>query len=71
MRSVLNPGSTRYPWRSTFEPEKLLLTKWTAVTPRDREIFVVVRGIEPQLIDARQAGELEAVHSTQVYLLRS
>jgi tryptophan-rich hypothetical protein len=51
--------------------KKLLLTKWTAVTPRHREKhFVVVRVIEPELPSMRvEQVELEAVHSKQVYLL--
>ena len=51
--------------------KKLLLTKWTAVTPRNREKhFVVVRVIEPELPSMRiEQVELEAVHSKQVYLL--
>jgi tryptophan-rich hypothetical protein len=51
--------------------KKLLLTKWTAVTPRNREKhFVVVGVIEPELPSMRvEQVELEAVHSKQVYLL--
>ena len=51
--------------------KKLLLTKWTAVTPRNREKhFVVVRVIEPELPSMRvEQVELEAVHSQQVYVL--
>ena len=57
--------------KNPLSPKKLLLTKWTAVTPRNREKhFVVVRVIEPEppSILVEQV-ELEAVHSRQVYLL--
>lgn len=61
-RKPMNPLSSK----------KLLLTKWTAVTPRNREKhFVVVGVIEPELPSMRvEQVELEAVHSQQVYLLR-
>ncbi len=51
--------------------KKLLLTKWTAVMPRNREKhFVVVGVIEPELPSMRvEQVELEAVHYKQVYLL--
>ena len=54
-----------------LSPKKLLLTKWTAVTPHNREKhFVVVRVIEPEPPSIRvEQVELEAVHSRQVYLL--
>ena len=54
-----------------LSPKKLLLTKWTAVTPRNREKhFVVVRVIVPEPPSIRvEQVELEAVHSGQVYLL--
>ena len=57
--------------RNPLSSKKLLLTKWTAVTPRNREKhFVVVRVIEPELPSMRvEQVELEAVHSKQVYLL--
>ena len=54
-----------------LSPKKLLLTKWTAVTPGNREKhFVVLRvtELEPPLIRVEQV-ELEAVHSKQVYVL--
>ena len=57
--------------KNPLSPKKLLLTKWTAVTTRNREKhFVVLRVIEPEppLIRVEQV-ELEAVHSRQVYLL--
>lgn len=57
--------------RNPLCPKKLLLTKWTAVTPRNREKhFVVLRVIEPEPPSIRvDQVELEAVHSKQVYLL--
>ena len=56
---------------NTLSSKKLLLTKWTAVTPRHREMhFVVLRVIEPELPSMRvEQVELEAVHSKKVYLL--
>ncbi len=57
--------------KNPLSPKKLLLTKWTAVAPKQREKhFVVVRVIEPELPSTRiEQVELEAVHSKQVYLL--
>ena len=57
--------------RNPLSPKKLLLTKWTAVTPRHREKhFVVARVIEPELPAVRiEEVELEAVYSGQVYRL--
>jgi tryptophan-rich hypothetical protein len=57
--------------KNLLSPKKLLLTKWTAVTPRNREKhFVVLRVIEPEPPSMRvEQVELEAVHSRQVYLL--
>ena len=76
MKSTLEPGAVvpapdhRRP-KNPLSPKKLLLTKWTAVTPRQREKhFVVVRVIEPELPSVRvEQVELVAVHSRQVYLL--
>ena len=57
--------------KNPLSPKKLSLTKWTAVTPRNREKhFVVLRVIEPEPPSIRvEQVELEAVHSRQVYLL--
>lgn len=57
--------------KNPLSPKKLLLTKWTAVKPRNREKhFVVTRVIEPELPSTRvEQVELEAVHSKQVYVL--
>jgi tryptophan-rich hypothetical protein len=55
--------------KNPLSPKKLLLTKWTAVTPRHREKhFVVARVIEPEPPSMRvEQVELEAVHSRRVY----
>lgn len=57
--------------KNPLSPKKLLLTKWTAVQPRNREKhFVVTRVIEPDPPSMRvELVELEAVHSKHVYLL--
>lgn len=46
-------------------PKKLLLSKWTAVTPINKEKhFVVTALVQPELPDAApELVELEAVHS--------
>lgn len=56
------------PGRNRIDPKKLLLGKWTAVVPRDREKhFLVVKVLDPE-----QAGEaptkvqLEAVLSRRI-----
>ncbi len=76
MRSIPQPGvAASAPNHGTpknpLSPKKLLLTKWTAVTPRNREKhFVVVRVIESEPPSVRvEQVELEAVHSRQLYLL--
>ncbi len=74
MKSISEPGAAA-PERATpknpLSPKKLLLTKWTAVTPRNREKhFVVVLVIEPEPPSMRvEQVELEAVHSKQVSVL--
>lgn len=57
--------------RHRLSPKKLLLSKWTAVQPLNREKhFVVVRVIEPEPPAVRIAQvELEAVHSRRVLQL--
>lgn len=57
--------------KNPLSPKKLLLTKWTAVKPLNREKhFVVTRVIdsEPPSMRVEQI-EREAVHSKQMYLL--
>ena len=57
--------------RNRLSPKKLLLSKWTAVQPLNREKhFVVVRVIEPEPPAVRiERVELEAVHSGRVLQL--
>ena len=57
--------------KNRLSPKKLLLTKWTAVKPRNREKhFVVTRVIEPEPPSMRvEQVELEAVHSKRVTVL--
>lgn len=57
--------------KNRLSPKKLLLTKWTAVAPRNKEKhFVVIRVIEPEPPAVRiDQVELEAVHSRRVLLL--
>jgi tryptophan-rich hypothetical protein len=64
------PLNSRNP-RNPLSPKKLLLSKWTAVTPRDKEKhFVVVRVIEPDPPELRvDQVELQAVHSGRSQLL--
>ncbi len=48
-----------------LHPKKLLLSKWTAVSPQHKEKhFMVARLVQPETPDAPvQEIELEAVHS--------
>jgi tryptophan-rich hypothetical protein len=57
--------------RNPLSPKKLLLTKWTAATPRDKEKhFVVIRVVEPVPPAVRiEQVELQAVHSGRIVLL--
>lgn len=57
--------------RNPLSPKKLLLSKWTAVQPQNREKhWVVVRVIEPDPPAVRiEQIELEAVHSKRLLLL--
>jgi tryptophan-rich hypothetical protein len=57
--------------RNPLSPKKLLLSKWTAVAPRDKEKhFVVVRVLEPVAPALRiEEVELQAVHSGRVQVL--
>lgn len=69
------PGDAQAPpaavRRNPLSPKKLLLSKWTAVQPLNREKhFVVVRVIEPEPPEVRiEQIELQAVHSGRVRLL--
>ena len=76
MRSIsetaaVAPALNHCTQKNPLSPKKLLLTKWTAVTPRHREKhFVVLRVIEPEPPSMRvEQVELEAVHSRRVHLL--
>lgn len=55
------PPETRQ--RTSLHPKKLLLTKWTAVTPRNREKhFLVTQVVEPAVPGAPvESVELQAV----------
>lgn len=68
-----HPADSASPTRSKnrVDPKKLLLSKWTAVTPQHKEKhFVVVRLIEPEPPTIRiDQIELEAVHSRRTSLL--
>jgi tryptophan-rich hypothetical protein len=54
-----------------LNPKKLLLSKWTAVTPHDKEKHFIVTGvIEPEPPATRiESIELEAVYSRRVFSL--
>ena len=76
MKSIPDPetvatASNHCTPKNPLRSKKLLLTKWTAVTPRNREkhfVAMKVIELEPPSIRIEQV-ELEAVHSRQVYLL--
>lgn len=57
--------------KNHVSPKKLLLSKWTAVTPQHKEKhFVVIRVIEPEPPDVRiETVELEAIHSRRSFML--
>lgn len=61
----------RAPTRNPISPKKLLLSKWTAVTPRHKERhFIVTRVLLPEPPATRiEQVELEAVHSRRCVLL--
>jgi len=54
-----------------LNPKKLLLSKWTAVVPRGKELhFLVSKVIEPEVPDTMiESVELEAVYSRRVLTL--
>jgi tryptophan-rich hypothetical protein len=60
------------PRKNPLNPKKLLLSKWTAVSPADKEKhFVVTRVIEPDPPSVRiEWVEIEAVHSGRSSMLR-
>lgn len=55
-----------------LNPDKLLLSKWTAATPRNKEKhFIVTRAIAPEPPATQiELIELEAVHSRRSFTLR-
>jgi len=57
--------------RNRLSPRKLLLSKWTAATPVNREKhFVVIRVVEPEPPEGPiELVEIEAVHSRRSFLL--
>jgi len=59
------------PTRNPLSPKKLLLSKWTAVTPRHKERhFIVTRVVLPEPPATRiELVELEAVHSRRSVVL--
>ena len=59
------------PPRNPLNPKKLLLSKWTAVAPRNKERhFLVVRVIEPEPPAVRiEQVELQAIHSGRTRLM--
>lgn len=54
-----------------LNPRKLLLSKWTAAMPQNKEKhFLVVRVIEPEIPEGRvEFIEMEAVYSQRRFLL--
>ena len=61
-------GAAAQPRRNRVDPKKLLLGKWTAVVPRDREKhFLVVKVLDPGVAgEAPTRVQLEAVLSRRV-----
>lgn len=59
------------PIRRRLTPRKLLLSKWTAVAPRNKEKhFIVTKLIEPESATAPiELVEIEAVHSRRSVIL--
>ena len=60
------------PTHNLINPQKLLMTKWTAVEARDKEKhFLVVRLINPEApLHKIQEVEMEAVMSKRRFILR-
>jgi tryptophan-rich hypothetical protein len=54
-----------------LNPKKLLLSKWTAAIPRNKEKhFIVTKLIQPELPAVRvECVEIEAVHSKRSFVL--
>jgi tryptophan-rich hypothetical protein len=66
-----SPPAPAAPGKNPLSPKKLLLSKWTAVTPRHKERhFIVTRVVQPVPPAVRiDEVELEAVHSKRSMLL--
>lgn len=54
-----------------LSPNKLLLSKWTAVTPHNKEKhFIVIKVIAPESpLTQIDSIELEAIHSKRIFTL--
>jgi tryptophan-rich hypothetical protein len=65
------PAPPARPPKNRLSPKKLLLSKWTAVAPRQKEKhFVVLRVLEPEPPATRvEQVELQAVHSGRSFVL--
>jgi tryptophan-rich hypothetical protein len=59
------------PERNRLSPKKLLLSKWTAVTPRRKEKhFLVIKVLDPEPPATKvDAIELQAVHSRRTRIM--
>jgi tryptophan-rich hypothetical protein len=73
-KSSIAPGTGVKPFGSQtarLNPKKLLLSKWTAVTPHNQEKHFIVTGvIEPEPPATRiERIELEPVYSRRVFSL--
>lgn len=66
--TVPGGGAPGAPGRNRVDPKKLLLGKWTAVVPRDREKhFLVVKVLDPDVAGtAPTQVHLEAVLSRRI-----
>jgi tryptophan-rich hypothetical protein len=70
--TVPGGGAPGAPGRNRVDPKKLLLGKWTAVVPRDREKhFLVVKVLDPDVAGAAPTQvQLEAVLSRRILTVR-
>ncbi len=68
VENVSDLGPRLRPNGNALDPKKLLLTKWTAVTPRSKEKhFLVVKLVDPEPPGSPVVTvELEAVYSRRV-----
>ena len=65
------PPGTPTRTATRLSPKRLLLSKWTAVTPSHKEKhFLVIRVVEPEPPATRiEQVEIQAVHSSRSLLL--